>query len=383
MKERLGLKNRIKYFGGMILCVILSICVLMFGEHDSRDSEAEGLMVPLSAEAEDGDLDFGNVGSDDLKNELHAQGTVTSVPTATPVVSQTGSGTEEDPLILEDAQFSYAVVNGKASVTQVLDENAVELTVPAAIQGYPVTVIGEYLCQDMSGLKAISLPEGLEEISYNAFENCSGLEEIIFPSTLTTIRDSAFFACNGLTKVALPKKLTNLEDYAFFGCDNLTELSLYRTSGLDMVFDMETITKVTVMEGATDIAESAFEYCSNLKEISLPSSLSTIRAYAFYDCVSLESIVIPQGVVSIGEDAFEGCTALRDVVLPEGLLLIAEYAFYGCEALETLTLPDSITSIGDSAFDECANLVLWVGAESVGEEYVMGNDLLYEVKQSQ
>jgi len=68
-------------------------------------------------------------------------------------------------------------------------------------------------------------------------------------------------------------------------------------------------------------------------------------------------------------------------VLPEGLLLLSEYAFYGCEALESLSLPDGITSIGESAFEGCENLVLWVGAESVGEEYVIENDLLYEVKQ--
>jgi len=378
MDKKHNLRNKIKYAGGMILCIVLSVCILLFGEHDSRIEANEVVAVHPSVELEDGDLDFGLPDSVQL---AEAKKTPTPVPTATPAATQKGTGTEEDPLILEDAQFSYAVVNGTATVTQVLDSEAEELNVPGEIQGYPVTVIGEYLCQDMSGLKAITLPEGLEEISYSAFDNCVALEEIAFPSTLTTIRDSAFFACNSLTQISFPKSLTTLEDYAFFGCDNLTELSLYRTDGIDMVFDMEVVTKVTVMEGATDIAESAFEYCTNLKEITLPSSLSTIRAYAFYECTSLERIVIPQNVISIGEDAFEGCIALREVVLPEGLLLLSEYAFYGCEALESLSLPDGITSIGESAFEGCENLVLWVGAESVGEEYVIENDLLYEVKQ--
>ena len=361
----------------MILCIVLSVCIFVFGEHDSRLEADATLTVPASAELEDGDLNFGTAGS----WQEATKGTPTPVPTATPgIVPPNGAGTESDPLILEDAQFVYAVVDGRATVTQVLNTSAEELTVPAAIQGYPVTVIGEYLCQDMSGLKAISLPEGLEEISYNAFDSCVALEEIQLPSTLTTVRDSAFFSCNSLTAISLPEKLTTLEDYAFYGCDNLTELSLYRTSGIDMVFDLEIVTKVTVMEGVTDIAESAFEYCTNLTEISLPSSLSTIRAYAFYECTSLESITIPKNVVSIGEDAFEGCVALREVVLPEGLLLLSEYAFYGCEMLESLTLPDGITSIGDSAFEGCENLILYVGAESLGEEYAIENDMLYEVK---
>ena len=60
--------------------------------------------------------------------------------------------------------------------------------------------------------------------------------------------------------------------------------------------------------------------------------------------------------------------------------LISEYAFCSCEALETLVLPDEITSIGEGAFDGCENLVLKVKAESTAEEYVLQNDLLYELK---
>ena len=383
-KERLQL---VKYFGGMALCVILSVLILVFGTHDTDDIEDAG-KVDASYEMQDGDLDFGQ--TEDASQIKQA--TPTLVPTATPTPGEEhqgqeeqedgpkGSGTADDPLLLADESFSYQVVDGKATVSEVLNTDAEELVVPARIEGYPVTVIGEYLCQGLSKLKKVMLPEGLLEIGAYAFENCVALEDIAFPMTLTTIRDSAFFSCNSLTSIALPEKTKTIEDYAFFACDNLTELSLFQTSGLDMIFDMSIVTKVTIGEGASFIAESAFEYCEALTEVKLPSTLTSIKAYAFYGCTALERLTLPEGLVSISENVFENCTALREINLPESLMLISEYAFCSCEALETLVLPDEITSIGDGAFDGCENLVLLVKTESVGEEYAIENDFLYEVK---
>ena len=371
----------------MALCVILSVLILVFGEHDSDVIEAGG-KVDMTYEMQDGDLDFGQTA--DASQIKRA--TPTPVPTATAVPDAEnqgpeeqesgpkGSGTADDPLLLADDNFSYQVVDGKATVAEVLNVEAEELVIPTKIEGYPVTVIGEYLCQGLSKLKKVTLPEGLTEISAFAFESCVALEEISFPSTLTAIRDSAFFSCNRLTKVELPAKTKTVEDYAFFACDNLTELSLYQTSNLSMIFDLSIVTKITVGEGVSFIAESAFEYCEALTEVNLPSTLTSIKAYAFYGCTALERLVLPEGLVSIDEDAFENCIALREINLPNSLMLISEYAFCSCEALEILAIPDEIASIGDGAFDGCENLVLLVKTESVGEEYAIENDFLYEVK---
>ena len=44
--------------------------------------------------------------------------------------------------------------------------------------------------------------------------------------------------------------------------------------------------------------------CSSLTSIDIPSSVTAIGGWAFYDCVSLTSIVIPSSVTSIGLGAF-------------------------------------------------------------------------------
>ncbi len=377
---------KIKYAGGMALCVILSVLILVFGKHD-EPMAAEVEAVDAACEAVDGDLDFGeSVGMlPDKKPEQNLPPALTDAPTVSPTpggdtIIVEAAGTEEDPIVIADEAFVYHIVDGKATVCEVYDTEAEELVIPATKEGYPVVAVGEYLCQGFAKLKHISLPEGLEEIGAYAFENCVSLESVEFPSTLKTIRDSAFFSCNGLTKIALPEKTQTIEDYAFFACDNLTELSLYQTSNLDMIFDMSVITKVTVGEGVSYIAESAFEYCEELREVTLPSTVTTIKAYAFYGCTALEQLTLPEGLVSIGENVFENCTALQSINIPNSVMLISEYAFCGCEALEQLILPDEITSIGDGVFDGCENLVLWVATESVGEEYAVKNDILFEVK---
>ena len=371
----------IKRIGGMVLCVAISCLVLVFGKHDT-ESVFE-LPVDASWEAWDGDLDLGNgLKPSPLPGQDNADsgsvGEEQSKPGAGPGNNMI-AGTEEAPLWLQDEQFQYQIVQGIATVAERLTENVEEVVIPQEIEGYPVEVIGEYLFQDCSTLKQVTIPEGITEIRWNAFENCVALESVEIPSSVHTIRECAFWN-TGLTSVTVSDSVRVLEDYAFFGCENLTELTLATTSNLSSVFDMSIVTTVNLMEGVTVIDEDAFSSAQSLTSVNLPSTLAMIKAYAFWECTALESIQLPDSVVSIGANAFENCYELREVKMSEGLLLLSEYAFYSCWALEELVIPEGITTIQDAVFDDCENLVLIVGAESTGEEYAIENDLAYEIR---
>jgi len=85
--------------------------------------------------------------------------------------------------------------------------------------------------------------------------------------------------------------------------------------------------------------------------------VTSIRQYAFMDCMSLEEVTLPEGIVSIGNSAFSNCGYLNSVTLPKGLVSIGNCAFRECLSLTYMDLPEGLVSIGDYAFDNCSCLL--------------------------
>ena len=134
----------------------------------------------------------------------------------------------------------------------------------------------------------------------------------------------------------------------------------------------------------TSIGAYAFYNCSGLTSVTIPDGVTSIGKHAFYNCTSLTSVTIPDCVTSIetGYDpAFENCVSLTSVTIPQYVLdcqirnvfpwscssitnisyssaitNIGDEAFFGCSGLTGVTIPDSVTSIGFSAFSGCTNL---------------------------
>ena len=48
-------------------------------------------------------------------------------------------------------------------------------------------------------------------------------------------------------------------------------------------------------------------------DYTIPSTVTTIGNYAFYNCTSLTSVTIPDSVTSIGSYAFRDCTGLEEI----------------------------------------------------------------------
>lgn len=110
-----------------------------------------------------------------------------------------------------------------------------------------------------------------------------------------------------------------------------------------------TVTSVVVPEGVEEIQKYAFYNCDNLESVELPSSLKTIREYAFKGDVKLANVTGDLAKVQvIGAYAFADCGALSAIELG-GVYAIGERAFFNCTSLAAADL-SSLRNSGKEIF---------------------------------
>ena len=224
-----------------------------------------------------------------------------------------------------------------------------------------------------SSLKSVAVTGG--NILYGAFAGCIGLTSVTIPDCVTSIGDGAFAGCTGLTSVTIPGCVTSIGEEAFSGCYRLIEV--YNKSTLSItagsfsngyvayyaknVYTNEGGSKLTTDENGYVIYTDGDQkilvaYRGTETELVLPSYITEIYQYAFYNCRDLTSATIGNSVTSIGGYAFRDCTGLTSVTIGNGVTSISSWAFAGCKGLTSITIPDGVTSIGNDAFSDCNGL---------------------------
>ena len=116
-------------------------------------------------------------------------------------------------------------------------------------------------------LRLKNLPDWIENIEEEAFQDCTGLQEIDIPQSVCIIRPRTFSGCCGLTRVS-------------------------------------------IAEGVLVIDKGAFENCTSLTNLLLPDSLKEIEAHAFAGCTSLRNVSISHHT-SVAETAFDANKNLK------------------------------------------------------------------------
>jgi BspA type Leucine rich repeat region (6 copies)/Hint domain len=126
-------------------------------------------------------------------------------------------------------------------------------------------------------------------------------------------------------------------------------------------------TSVTYLDG------SVFANCANLITVEIPSSVTAIYNYSFYNCPELTSVIflgnsslslidwqsfaycpklsnfiIPSSVTTINNTAFQNCTSLTSIVIPDGVTTLTDNCFYNCTSLMSITIPSTVTTFGNN-----------------------------------
>ncbi len=333
---------------------------------------------------------------------------------------------EAEAVTSDPKYFNYETVDGQITITGCWTTD--DVIVPSAINGYPVTKIGDEAFKNCSDIEHITLSDTITSIGNFAFENCTSLLSINIPNSVTEIGRYAFGncynltsiripdgiecisygmfnMCDGLTEVILPDGLLTIEGYSFSSC-GIKQLTIPEsvTSIGDLTFEMSALKSITIPAGVTYISPSAFEWCHSLEYITVDENNPNYSNGKRGELLNKDGTIllqyplgrkentyrIPESVVEISSSAFYFCNNITRIVIPDNVTTISSGAFDMSGNLSEVIISDSVTNIGSGAFSEsyCTD-VYYAGTEedwnaitiSSGNEHLTEAAIHYDYQQ--
>lgn len=258
-----------------------------------------------------------------------------------------------------------------------------------------------------SGLKEITIPDGVDALYTQEFCGCSSLESATIPNSVQKIGQAAFSGCTNLNEIIFKGTKAEWEAItksANWDLDTPATMKIICTDGIiggySLVFKTdniaylydennnlvktytgwndtsyssyseipwrqdgyyERIMNVTMEDGVTfKTTNSLFSRCSRLISVKISSDITNIGEDMFSGCSGLTKVELPEGITQIGESAFEGCIRLSDINIPSTVKTIGTSAFRSCQSLSSIVLPEGLTTLGGTVFgmvfDGCKSL---------------------------
>lgn len=225
----------------------------------------------------------------------------------------------------------------------------------------------------------INVPEGVTTIKEGAFSFLKVTYKITLPSTLRVIEDRAFEYCRQVKKVEFKgDTLDSIGEKVFSNCTSLYEVKLpskLSFLGKYMFYNCPLKT-IDLPDEMTSIAPGAFCY-TRLTSVTGGSNIKNIGNSAFCECENLESFNLTEGLTSVGKGAFENCKSLKNIVIPSSVTTVDDSAFFSTP-IDNLSIGPNLKNIGRSAFacTEIKEISIPNTVENLGDSAFSGCGLL-------
>jgi hypothetical protein len=196
------------------------------------------------------------------------------------------------------------------------------MTLPAT-----VSAIGASAFASCTGMESVTILSNSKvgfsvEIGSSAFSDCTSLLAISLSGNVNTLGNYAFSGCTALESFSLPEGVTSIGDYAFSGCTALESLVLpdsLTSMGYRMI-ENTAIPNITIPRNVTDCSSSGYNgplaNCKTLTSVVFAEGMTSMPSYvcASGDYTSyVSSVAIPSSVTNIGDYAFYNCTNLATI----------------------------------------------------------------------
>ena len=202
---------------------------------------------------------------------------------------------------------------------------------------YDKDTFNNYLIENnIHTLIEFTVPDNVQALSDDCFDNCFKLTKINIPSSVRTFGKFCFACCHCLSEINIPSSVSSLGDFCFECCEYMSY--------------------VNIPTSVSNLSPYCFYSCENLSEINIPTSVTSIGDDCFHYCSSLSQINIPTSVTSIGDWCFSKCSSLSQINIPSSVSSISDWCFANCEDLSQINIPSSVSSIGESCFYNCNKL---------------------------
>ena len=257
-------------------------------------------------------------------------------------------GTTNSQFYIKDSEENWGLIS--------------ELVIPGSVES-----VGKYSLVGFKNIQKVLIEEGVTSICDQAFYGTS-IIDIKLPESLTKI-GHACFTNTLLRYIYLPKNVTTESSNPFgktinvvINASNIDIASLYSSSEVIKITDGDVVGENGLIIGDFVIGVdnvndeyTLLKYNGSEEDVTIPSIVTKIGDYAFYNNQNIKNVKFDGAVKQIGSYSFNSCYNLTTVTFPDSLEKIGSYSFTGTN-LHTIRIPKNVVEIGSNAFYECFTL---------------------------
>lgn len=187
-----------------------------------------------------------------------------------------------------------------------------------------------------TGLKNVVIENGVTELGYGVFSYSNSLSSLTLPSTLTKIGADVFEECGSLSSVTIPESVDDISQVAFrysrlFSVTMEGKTKAEVLSSANYPWGLGVGCQVVCSDGTMVVGDETVITLSDGSQKRAFVGSTLVNGWENYfrvDRTQIKEVVIGHTVTKISSGAFTNFTSLKKLTVPSTVTSIEMYCFY-------------------------------------------------------